>query len=256
MLVTGAIAYGAVCGLVYVVQEQLLFFPRPNDPTAQAALLGSEWSTARDGVDLTGWLVAPSNPKSQPLVLYFGGNGQDISVFAASKRPTANYLYMNYRGYGSSGGDPSAWELKADALHIYDLAVTTVPHNGRVIAHGRSLGSGLATYLAAHRPIVAIILVTPYDSISHVARRQYPWLPVSWLLKHRFDNLALAPSVAAPALFLLAGNDRIIARLHSDALAAAWAGPIAIQHFPTATHNSIGSSPAFDDQVDRFIERF
>jgi pimeloyl-ACP methyl ester carboxylesterase len=241
---------------MYLRQEQLLFLPTANASSAQASLQGSEWSTTRAGTKLRGWLLKASSAEHRPLILYFGGNAQDISLSAANTQPTANHLYVNYRGYGSSEGEPAERELQADALHIYDQAAASVPHNGNVIAHGRSLGSGLATYLAAHRPITAVILVTPFDSIAHVARRHYPWLPVDWLLEHRFDSAALAPAISAPALFLLAGQDRVIAPLHSQALAGAWGGPIEIRQFPSATHNSIGGSAEFRTHVDRFIARF
>ncbi len=251
-----ALGYGAICGFMYVTQERLLFFPKPNDPIATVALQGLEWSTARNGVSLRGWLRAAPHAAQRPLILYFGGNAEDIAVSAARTQLPANYLYVNYRGYGSSGGEPSAHDLKADAVHIYDQAVANVAHNGAVIAYGRSLGSGLATHLAAHRPVSGIILVSPYDSITHVARKRYPWLPVTWLLEHRIDSTALAPAISAPALFLVAGNDRVIPRLHSDALAEVWGGPLTIQHFPSATHRSIGNSPESASHLTRFIRNF
>ena len=256
LLILATLSYATVCLAVYALQDNLLFFPRPNDSRALAALEGSEWHTTRDDTRLEGWLLQPPDSERVPLILYFGGNAQDVALTAASKRATANHLYVNYRGYGTSTGEPSEQALKADALHIHDHAVAAIPFNGNVIAHGRSLGSGIATYLAAQRPIAGIILVTPYDSIAHVARRQYPWLPVDWLLEHRFDSASLAPQIRAPALFLLAGRDRVIAPLHSEALAGVWGGPVEVQRFPAATHNSIGGSRAFNALVDRFVARF
>ena len=60
---------------------------------------------------------------------------------------------------------------------------------------GRSLGSGVAVQLAAVRPVIGVILVAPFDSLVEVGKRHYPFLPVNWLLKHRFDSAAHAPKM-------------------------------------------------------------
>lgn len=249
-------AYGVVCILVYAAQERLLFFPRANDPGASNRLLDSRWSTQRDGVTLSGWRISHPSGSNAPLVLYFGGNAQDVSLMAANDAHAANYLYVNYRGYGVSEGTASVSDLKADALHVYDAAVSELPHNGNVLAHGRSLGSGVAVHLAAHRPVAALILVTPYDSIRELARRYYPWLPVAALLRDDFDSAALAANLSQPALFLLAGRDTVIPAVHSQRLAEAWGGPIEILQLPDASHDGIGTSSRFRTRVAEFIGRF
>ena len=48
---------------------------------------------------------------------------------------------------------------------------------------GRSLGSGVATYLASVRPAARLVLVTPYNSLTDIAALRYPFIPVRWLLR-------------------------------------------------------------------------
>ena len=69
---------------------------------------------------------------------------------------------------------------------------------------GRSLGSGVACYLAAHRKIQHMALVTPYDSMTSLAQTHYPIFPVRWLLKDRFESSKLANSIDSETLVLLA----------------------------------------------------
>ena len=107
-------------------------------------------------------------------------------------------------GYGSSQGSPSETALVADALRWYD---ELAPHYQTVYLLGRSLGSGVAVQLAAARPVSGVILVTPFDSMVEVGRRHYPFLPVSWMLRHRFDSIAAAPKISAPLLCLVATRD-------------------------------------------------
>ena len=147
---------------------------------------------------------------------------------------------MNYRGYGASGGSPSETALFADALLVYDTLVDTTPHNGHIAAIGRSLGSGVAVHLAAQRKVDALVLVTPYDSIRNVARRLFSWLPVSLLIRHPFDSIALAPDFDIPALFLVAEHDEVITPPHAQLLDDSWGGNTRWVSIKGATHNTIG----------------
>ena len=130
---------------------------------------------------------------------------------------------MNYRGYGRSGGRPGERQLLADALLLYDR-VTRRPDvdPGRVAVMGRSIGSGVAVYVARERPVLGAVLVSPYDSVAAVARDAFPYLPVPLLLRHRFEAASWAAGVRAPLLALIAGDDRVI---DPRALPAGWRPP-------------------------------
>src|SRR5207302_8454981 len=95
----------------------------------------------------------------------------------------------------------------------------------RILAFGRSLGSGVAVHLAAERKLEGIVLVAPFDSMVHVGRRHYPFLPVDWFLKHRFDSLSLAPRLTTPLLCIVATHDQAIPAEHAQRLYDAWARP-------------------------------
>src|SRR5262245_62679558 len=85
---------------------------------------------------------------------------------------------VNYRGYGESDGNPSETTLFGDALAVFDaLASRPEIDRARIVLVGRSLGSGVATYVASERPVAAVVLISPYDSMTAIARRHYPWLP-------------------------------------------------------------------------------
>ena len=104
---------------------------------------------------------------------------------------------LNYRGYGRSEGAPSEAAISADALLVYDrLAGREDIDAERIVVFGRSLGSGVAVPLAARRPVHAVILVSPFDSLRRIAKKTYPFVPVPTLLRHPFDSLALAPRLS------------------------------------------------------------
>ena len=245
--------------LIYFFQERLIFFPQPltQDPlkaNTGAAIEEVSLVTA-DQVRLHGWLVkATPKPTPTPLLIYFGGNAEEVSWLAATAGQYAGWslLMLNYRGYGRSEGKPGEAELFADALQIYDYAVSRA-QGGRIAVMGRSLGSGVAVYVAAQRPVAGVILVSPYDSVESVAKGIYPFLPIGLMLRHRFDSLSRAPGIKAPLLCLVAGGDRVIPPPHSERLYAAWGGARQWREIRLAAHDSIADDPDYWRAIAAFL---
>jgi fermentation-respiration switch protein FrsA (DUF1100 family) len=241
---------------LYLMQDRMIFFPRPlaenARPDAEEIVIGTA-----DGHRLHGWFVRNSKDKADaPALIYFGGNAEEVSRFAREARelPGVSLALLNYRGYGKSEGEPSEQALFSDALAIYD-AVAARPgvDRKRIVVMGRSLGSGVATYLASQRPVAAVVLVTPFDSIAAVARARYPFVLVDLLLKHPFDSLGRAPTIDAPMLALIAGEDSVVPRQHGETLAKAWRGPVTSVVFERAGHNSITSDMRYWLTVREFL---
>ena len=241
---------------VYVGQDRLLFHPQPAPENARTQIeqsfpgAASVFVPARDGTRLHAWHF-----KGSPLVLYFGGNAEEVSWMlrrAAQQAPGSGWLLVDYRGYGFSAGSPSEEALTADALGWYDYARQELGAQ-RIIAFGRSLGSGVAVQLAAARSLDGVILVTPFDSLTNVARHHYPYLPVSWMLKHPFDSVSRAPAVTAPLLCLAAERDQVIPPVHARRLFDAWRGPKRWVELRGAGHNSTDDVPAFWQAIREFL---
>jgi pimeloyl-ACP methyl ester carboxylesterase len=257
-----ALAAGALLGVplvMYLVQDSLLFLPQPlaGPPPATRAARPVEALAleAADGVPLRGWLL-PGAARPAPLVVYYGGNAEEVSWQAGEPRWPREWALalVNYRGYGESGGRPSERALVADALLALDaLRARPDVDPGRVVLFGRSLGSGVAVAVAAARPVAGVILVSPFESMVAVARRHYPWLPVRLLLRHPFDAAARAPAIRAPLLAIAAGRDEVIPPVHSRRLVEAWGGPTRWLEVPGADHDAVGAGPAFWDAVAAFL---
>ncbi|HEX9398055.1 MAG TPA: alpha/beta hydrolase [Burkholderiales bacterium] len=259
----GKIALGVAIGLpllAYLLQDRILFHPRPLSDEQRAEARKGFRATeeiliqAKDGTRLQAWHVDAG--AGAPLVLYFGGNAEDVSWMigdAAQKAPGVSWLLVSYRGYGGSEGSPSEASLISDALEWHDYAVKALKP-ARVFAFGRSLGSGVAVYLAAERPLAGVVLVTPYDSLVEVAKRIYPYLPVGLLMKNRFESIRLAPKMTVPLLCLAAERDEIIPPEHARRLYEAWVGPKQWVALPGAGHNSTDGVPDFWRSIRPFLE--
>jgi hypothetical protein len=115
-----------------------------------------------------------------------------------------------------------------------------------MVVVGRSLGSGVAVYLASQRPVARLVLVTPYDSLVDVAARHYPYFPVRWLLLDKFESSKYAKQVTAPTLVIAAEHDEIIPRASTRALVTRFRdGVVSLKIVPGAGHNTISNKPEY-----------
>ena len=256
LLVAAAVALPLV---LFFLQDRLIFHPRRLDDARRASIAAGfsgakeVFIAAPDGTRLHAWHLGAA--PGAPLVLYFGGNAEEVSGMleaAASGAPGASWLLTDYRGYGASQGAPSEKNLVADALAWHQYAVRDL-RAGRIFAFGRSLGSGVAVALAARRPLTGVILVTPYDSLAAVAAHYYPYLPVKWMLRHRFDSIALAPRLELALLCMIAQRDEVVPPAHAERLYEAWGGPKQKLAFAGAGHGDIDAAPEFWPALRRFV---
>jgi uncharacterized protein len=212
----------------YLAQDKLIFMPRPLAEPQRSAVAARHpearevFITAADGTRLHAWHVKRKG--DAPFVLYFGGNAEEVSWMldeTGREATAASWAFVDYRGYGASGGEPSEEALVADALAWHDHFQS---ENARILVFGRSLGSGVAVQLAVQRRVEGVILLAPFDSMVEVGKRHYPLLPVGLLLRHRFDSAALAPRITAPLLCLASPDDEVIPVQHARRLYEAWGG--------------------------------
>ena len=255
LIFAAAIILG-VFATAWLTQERLIFFPQPITSTAHLTTLAEPLEVvAADGKRLHGWIVKGATVPG-PTVIYFGGNAEEVSWTLADAHWPREWTIagVNYRGYGESEGTPGEPELTADASAIYD-AVTLRQDidRTRIVVFGRSLGTALAVHLAATRPVSGAVLVSPYDSLTAIGREHYPWLPVSLLLRHRFDALADASRNRMPLLAIVGEADTIIPPERSRALFDAWEGPKTWLVVPGAGHNTLGASEIFWDGIANFL---
>lgn len=245
----------ALCALLYFGQESFIFYPRPND-----AALVEHWRPHRVEITsgdntLEGWWAENPQAATSAVVLYFGGNAEDVLYTAstAQRFDARATLVVNYRGYGGTPGKPSQAALFEDgrAIHAYVLA-QGVPASD-IVVMGRSLGSGVAAMLASERPVRAAVLITPYDSLAAVAAHHYSLFPVRLLLKHPFPSTDFARRSDVPALILAAEDDDIVPAIHARRLHEVWSGS-ELHVLDGVGHNDIDLHPEYYDLLNRFLQ--
>jgi len=241
----------------------MIFFPRPllqevfnqlEDRTIENIDIKT-----KDSIKIKGWFVKNSKAQKSPLIIYFGGNAEEVSnlIEKADKFNEWSLSLINYRGYGQSEGKPNEKSLFEDAISIYDyFSKRNDIDTNRIILMGRSLGSGVAVYLAQNRPVNALILVTPYDSMTSVAQEKVPILPVPLILKNRFDSLSRVTSIKIPMLALVAEKDSTIPPNHAKRLVEKWGGKYILKIIEGEDHNSISSNDEYWKNIKEFLSQF
>ena len=237
---------------MYLRQGAFIFFPPAARHDRHEYENVVDYHLAQKSVTLRGWLVNPELVRDK-LLIYYGGNAEDIFLnideFIGIK---AASLFVAYRGYGPSEGTPGEAELFSDSLAVIDDMVSRYSPK-EIFLVGRSLGSGVACYAAAKRDVQGGILITPYDSIVNIARSSFPWLPVSLLLKHRFDSVRYLPLITCPLLVIYGGQDRVVPPQRTRRLIEHIMGKKEIVFIDRADHGTIDMFPEYWAALLRFI---
>lgn len=257
-----AILYVGICALLYFNQDDLLFHPQPNTSKEVAEILNMypEFDTLsfvmKDGNRTCGYISKDTIKEKLPLVLYFGGNAEEVSHLSEYKKyfPNTIMALINYRSFGLSQGLISEKTMFSDALEVYDKLVTNPEVDANnVIVIGRSIGTGVATYLSSQRKTSATVLITPYENMIDVAFEKYPFVPISLLIKHRFESDKYATNISSPMLALISANDQVIPKHHAYKLKEAWKGKTEAMEV-NEDHNSIMKNEEVWKKIEEFVK--
>jgi uncharacterized protein len=215
-------------GLLWVFQRSLVFLPTGAPGVGPEVLPGGTAARFRtaDGLDLTAWHAPPTGDARDVTVLVLPGNGGSrvdrIPLARALTAAGFAVLLVDYRGYGGNPGSPSEEGLAEDAraAHRHLVDDRGVPAE-RIVLFGESLGGAVATWLALERPVAGLVLRSPFASLTDVAARVYPVLPVRLLLRDRFPLVERAPGLPGPTVVLASAADELVPAEQSRAVAAA-----------------------------------
>lgn len=266
-IVNIALATGAS---VYYLQEKLLFYPNNSvtcfeqikaDRSFQTVTL-----TARDGTKLSGWLRLNAGKAKAPLILYFGGKGENSSkAFSKflkqgtfSKFAGYNVMMVDYRGYGYSAGKPDDKAMFSDALDTYDYAVKqSYTDPSRVVAVGYSIGTGGAVYLASQRPAKGLILVAPYYSGVQLYNGMLDIFhgPLTYLVRYQFDTEKYAPKVKCRSLIFTSKKDKTINWRQSEALSKRFPSIAELEFIDSASHETYFQQAKATDEMQNYLAK-
>lgn len=247
-----ALFYIIVLLFLFFQQKKFIFFPTQTKHTSPSGAI--EFLFNHDNVSLHGWLLQERYAKDR-LIIYYGGNAEDIYYAAEQFQEFGDTaaLLVNYRGYGASTGSPGEKELFNDAVAVFD-EITQRYRPEKIFLMGRSLGSGVASYVAAQRSVTGVILITPFDSIASIAKRQFPYLPIDMVLQHKFLSIDFVEKFTVPSLVIYGGRDTTVLPSQTQKLIDRIKGQTTVVYIDAAEHNNIELFDEYNLAILRFIQ--
>jgi fermentation-respiration switch protein FrsA (DUF1100 family) len=215
----GGVAF-AGCTTIQI-QEEDVFLPKPSITpqtfTSDTVNL-REVYVDNDSVRLNAWHL--TRPDARGTILFFGGNGfylvQSRGYVEALTDFPVNVLMFDYRGYGKSTGAPGVEGFKSDALRMYDYAVDSLDAAPeRMLVHGHSLGTFMASHTAAERDVAGVVLENPATDVQGWINGLAPWfvrLFVDFEIAEPLQdesNIAVLKEVDVPLLVFAGENDNV-----------------------------------------------
>ncbi|MCX2862876.1 alpha/beta fold hydrolase [Paucibacter sp. PLA-PC-4] len=241
------LVYGALLAWLYWRQERLLFMPQPL-PAAHRFALGDDVHELQ--IEVPGARLSALHlrlPAPRGLVFFLHGNAGNLDTWFVNadfyRRAGYDLFMLDYRGYGkSSGRIDSEAQLRADVRAAWEQVAPRYQGLRRVI-YGRSLGTALASGLAAEVRPELTVLVSPYASMAALMRLHYPWVP-GRLLRYPLDTAADVARTKGPVLLLHGEQDALIPPQQAEQLLA-HAPQARLLRIAGAGHNDLQNFEAY-----------
>lgn len=217
------------------------------------------WLTTADGVRIHGWWLPATNQPSPLTILLLHGNAGNVShrqeKLHILRELGVNVLIIDYRGYGRSDGIPNETGTYADARAAYTHLVKTLRLEPKhIVLYGESLGAAVAVQLATETAVGGVILEEPFASVAAMARTMFPFLPVRWLVRNKYDSLSKIGRINAPLLLFHSRDDEIVPFAQGQQLFAAAREPKRFVQLQGG-HNEafLVSAETYRDALKRFF---
>ena len=244
---------------LYFIQEKLLFHPEvlPSDYQYKFDVPFQEMLIpVNKEVKLSAVLFKAEHPRG--IVLYFHGNARNIKRYAKTMknftRNNYDVLILDYREFGKSTGRLSEKALYDDALLMYNVARARFTPS-QIVIYGKSIGTGVATQLAAVRDCKRLILETPYYSLEDVASDVIPIYPVGWLLKYELPTFEYLSKVTAPVTIFHGTDDNTVPYESGKKLEQYFKKEDEFVTLKGGRHNNLNDYPLFHEKLDSVMER-
>ena len=209
------LAYFIIILFVYFYQRNLLYYPSENNYLNDKIIFNYEEILIETDkkIKLKSWFIKKDLDKFKTILIFHGNAGNLFNrVYKLNElnKLDVNILLISWRGFSGNKGKPTEKNLYRDA----DESVKWLNNQGviskNIILYGESLGTGVATELGTSNVFGGIILESPFTSIANAAKIYYPYLPVSIILKDRYDSIGKIKNINTPIFIMHGKMDNIV----------------------------------------------
>ena len=209
------IVYQIVTLGLYIFQRKLLYYPNFNSHIRGDGLSHSFENInikTKDNINLKGWFHL-KDPKKKTILFFHGNAGTlDNRIYKLNflGNLDVNFLIIAWRGYSGSSGKPSEFGLYQDAKSALNWLNSEGITEDKIILYGESLGTSVAIEVGQNKDFAGVILETPFTSMVDVGKTKYPFFPVSFLLKDKYESDKKIKNIKSPIFIMHGEVDKIV----------------------------------------------
>ena len=199
----------------YLFQRNLLYHPGENNYSGDRLDVSVEKVKIKtqDNIELLSW-YHNKNINNYKTILFLHGNAGSlenrIHKINNFKDMNINFLLLAWRGFSGNKGQPTEQNLYEDARSAIRWLESKGIKENDIIIYGESLGTGIATEIAQNKNFAGIILESPFTSMIEAGKTKYPFLPVRFLLKDKYESNKKIKNIKSPILIMHGKVDNIV----------------------------------------------
>tara|TARA_B110001452_G_scaffold142397_1_gene118403 strand:- start:709 stop:1509 length:801 start_codon:yes stop_codon:yes gene_type:complete len=253
------LAYFSIILFVYFYQRNLLYHPSENNYLNDKINFNYKEifiETDKD-IKLKSWFINKDLKKFKTVVFFHGNAGNLLNrVYKLNElnKLEINILISSWRSFSGNKGKPTEKNLYYDAKKIVKWIKMQGVESKDIILYGESLGTGVVTELASKNDFGGIILESPFTSIADAAKIYYPYLPVNFLLRDRYDSKSKIKNIKIPILIMHGKMDNIVPQKMGKELFEKANDP-KFSYFPDDDNHMMEYNEQLLNKIKTFIEK-
>ena len=215
LLLVFVLIYLFILASTYIFQRKLLYNPGENNYSGDQLLVDIEEIKilTEDNIELLSWFHK-KDLKKYKTILFFHGNAGNlenrIHKINHFKDMKINFLIVSWRGFSGNKGQPTEKGLYKDGKSAVKWLKMKGVEEKDIVIYGESLGTGIAIEIAQNKNFAGIILESPFTSMVDAGKTHYPYLPVRFLLKDKYESDKKIKKVKSPILIMHGKIDQIV----------------------------------------------
>lgn len=252
--------YCSVGIALYHLQEKLLFHPvtLPQNFQFKFDVAFKEVNIPMNKTDTVNMIqFLPADSAIKGVVLYFHGNSDNVIRYEKNAEIFTKKGYEvwipDYPTYGKTTGELTEENMYLQAKEVYKLAHSKFSSDS-IFVFGKSLGTGVASYIAAKEKCAALILETPFYSIPSLFSTYAPIYPTSRMSHFKFPVGEYLEEVTEPILIFSGTSDKVIPYRNAAKLKKVLKKGDEFITLQNGTHNNVTSFPIFQEKIDSVFD--
>ena len=209
------IVYFSLLFIIFIFQRNLLYHPNENNYFGDKLKVKIEKVKIKtsDNFELQGWFHEKNLSNFKTIVFLHGNAGKlenRIHKINHFKDMNVNFLIISWRGFSGNLGKPSEKGLYEDGKSAVNWLKRKGLKDNDIVLYGESLGTGIATHIAQNHKFAGVILESPFTSMVDAAKNVYPYFPIRFLLKDKYESDKKIENLKSPILVMHGVADKIV----------------------------------------------